>query len=211
MPGLFTLSRSVPPKKPSVLAAVVVGLGSSLGVSSEAHAAMPVLQLNLDYWGGLHVTDLVGNVAGSIRGCLSDAGLLGSFWGGVDPTIAAANCAGGGSLVLDVAFLALLVIAVIAVVRIRQTSEQNRLELARQYIEKGMNPPPTLFPSAAGNDLRRGIVLVFTGLGLLCASLVASGWSHGVQGLGPAGLIPGFIGLGYLVSYACAVRGKKTP
>ena len=92
-----------------------------------------------------------------------------------------------------------------------KTIKTKLLELARKYIEKGMNPPPALFPSAAGNDLRRGIVLVFTGLGLLCASLVASGWSHGVQGLGPAGLIPGFIGLGYLVSYACAVRGKKAP
>ena len=182
---------------------------ASAGTPSVAHAALPSLQLKLE-WSGLHVTDIVGNLAGSIRGCLTEAGLLGSFWGGVDPNLGTANCADGGSLVLDVAFLALLVIAVIAVVRIRQSSEQNRLELARRYIEKGMNPPPTLFPSAAGNDLRRGIVLVFTGLGLLCASLVASGWSHGVQGLGPAGLIPGFIGLGYLVSYACAVRGKKS-
>lgn len=181
-----------------------------LGLSAEAHAALPNLGLALDLeWSGLHITDLVSGVAGSIRGCLTDAGLLGSFWGGVDPSRTPGACNSGGSLVLDIAFLALLVIGVIAVVRIRQRTEQNRLELARKYIEKGMNPPPTLFPSAAGNDLRRGIVLVFTGLGLLCASLVASGWSHGVQGLGPAGLIPGFIGLGYLVSYACAVRGKK--
>ncbi len=183
-----------------------------LGLSAEAHAALPnlgsALALDLE-WSGLHITDLVSGVAGSIRGCLTDAGLLGSFWGGVDPSRTPGACNSGGSLVLDIAFLALLVIGVIAVVRIRQRTEQNRLELARKYIEKGMNPPPTLFPSAAGNDLRRGIVLVFTGLGLLCASLVASGWSHGVQGLGPAGLIPGFIGLGYLVSYACAVRGKK--
>jgi len=203
MPGRLTLPNRLVIVLGSVAAAV-----ASVGFSSEAHAALPSLHLKLE-WSGLHVTDIVGNVAGSIRGCLTDAGLLGSFWGGVDPTLGAANCGGGGSLVLDVAFLALLVIAVIAVVRIRQSSEQNRLALARQYIEKGMNPPPTLFPSAAGNDLRRGIVLVFTGLGLLCASLVASGWSHGVQGLGPAGLIPGFIGLGYLVSYACAVRGKQ--
>ena len=183
-----------------------------LGLSAEAHAALPnlgsALALDLE-WSGLHITDLVSGVAGSLRGCLTDAGLLGSFWGGVDPSRTPGACNSGGSLVLDIAFLALLVIGVIAVVRIRQRTEQNRLELARKYIEKGMNPPPTLFPSAAGNDLRRGIVLVFTGLGLLCASLVASGWSHGVQGLGPAGLIPGFIGLGYLVSYACAVRGKK--
>ena len=183
----------------------------SLGLSTEAHA-LPSWTPNLRFdYGGLHLAGLAEGVAGSLRGCLTEVGLLGSFWGGVDPAAAPAHCNSAGSLVLDIAFLALLVIAVIAVVRVRHTSEQSRLELARRYIEKGMNPPPTLFPSAAGNDLRRGIVLVFTGLGLLCASLVAGGWSHGVQGLGPAGLIPGFIGLGYLVSYACAVRGKKDP
>lgn len=187
-----------------VLAALVF-----FGVSTEAQAALPTLMPSLDIgWTGLHVGELLAGVAGSVRGCLTEVGLLGSFWGGVDPTMGPGACNSGGSLLLDIAFLALLVIAVIAVVRIRQHTEQNRLELARQYIEKGMEPPQSLFPSAAGNDLRRGIVLVFTGLGLLCASLVASGWSHGVQGLGPAGLIPGFIGLGYLVSYACAMRGK---
>jgi hypothetical protein len=179
------------------------------GVSTEAQAALPTLMPSLDIgWTGLHVGELLAGVAGSVRGCLTEVGLLGSFWGGVDPTTGPGACNRGGSLMLDIAFLALLVIAVIAVVRIRQRTEQNRLDLARQYIEKGMEPPQSLFPSAAGNDLRRGIVLVFTGLGLLCASLVASGWSHGVQGLGPVGLIPGFIGLGYLVSYACAMRGK---
>jgi hypothetical protein len=191
------------------LGAPVVAALACLGVATEAHAALPTLLPSLDIgWSGLHIGDLLAGVAGSVRGCLTEVGLLGSFWGAVDPTLAPGACGDGGSLLLDIAFLSLLVIAVIAVVRIRQRTEQNRLELARQYIEKGMEPPQSLFPSAAGNDLRRGIVLVFTGLGLLCASLVASGWSHGVQGLGPAGLIPGFIGLGYLVSYACAMRGK---
>ena len=205
----------LPPSSRAAGIAALTGLAAfacTFGASAEAHAALPGLRFDLGLgWSGLHVTEVVAGVAGSIRGCLTDAGLLGSFWNGLDPGGSQVACAGGGSLILDVAFLALLVVAVIGVVRIRQRTEQNRLELARQYIEKGMNPPPSLFPTAAGNDLRRGIVLVFTGLGLLCASLVASGWSHGVQGLGPAGLIPGFIGLGYLVSYACAVRGKKTP
>ena len=191
------------------LGAPTVAALACFGVCTEAHAALPTLVPSLDIgWSGLHIGDLLAGVAGSVRGCLTEVGLLGSFWGGVDPALGPGACGGGGSLLLDIAFLSLLVIAVIAVVRIRQRTEQNRLELARQYIEKGMEPPQSLFPSAAGNDLRRGIVLVFTGLGLLCASLVASGWSHGVQGLGPAGLIPGFIGLGYLVSYACAMRGK---
>lgn len=183
----------------------------ALGWSFDAQAAMPgpLAVLGDTRWEGLHVTDAIAGVAGSIRGC--SQGMFGSFWGGVDPSMANGGCPGSASLVLDIAFLSLLVIGVIAVVRIRQRSEQNRLDLARQYIERGMEPPATLFPSAAGNDLRRGIVLMFTGVGLLIASLVASGWSAGIQGLGSAGLIPGFIGLGYLVSYACAMRGKKTP
>ena len=190
---------------PASLALVV------LGWSAEARAAFPKVGSILGDvgWDGLHVTEVIAGVAGSIRGC--SQGVFGSFWGGVDPSVANGACPGSGSLVLDVAFLSLLVVGVIAVVRIRQRSEQNRLDLARQYIEKGMEPPPTLFPSAAGNDLRRGIVLMFSGVGLLVASLVASGWSAGIQGLGSAGLIPGFIGLGYLVSYACAMRGKKIP
>lgn len=200
--------------RPSSLASSLVPTSLALAVlgwSAEAQAAFPNVGSILGDvgWDGLHVTEVIAGVAGSIRGC--SQGVFGSFWGGVDPSVTNGNCPGSGSLVLDIAFLALLVIGVIAVVRIRQRSEQNRLDLARQYIERGMEPPPTLFPSAAGNDLRRGIVLMFSGVGLLVASLVASGWSAGVQGLGSAGLIPGFIGLGYLVSYACAMRGKKIP
>jgi hypothetical protein len=124
-----------------MMAAAVATL-TFLGLSGEAHAALPSLRsaLALDLgWSGLHITDLVSGVAGSIRGCLTDAGLLGSFWGGVDPSRTPGACNSGGSLVLDIAFLSLLVIGVIAVVRIRQRTEQNRLELARKYIEKGMN------------------------------------------------------------------------
>lgn len=196
---------SLPPViVPASLALLVLGWGA------EAQAAGPRFAAILGDvgWDGLHINEAIAGIAGAIRGCASQ-GLFGSFWGGMDPNVPG-NCPGSGSLVLDVAFLSLLVVGVIAVVRIRQRSEQNRLDLARQYIERGMEPPATLFPSAAGNDLRRGIVLMFSGVGLLVASLLASGWSAGVQGLGSAGLIPGFIGLGYLVSYACAMRGKKT-
>ena len=54
--------------------------------------------------------------------------------------------------------------------------------------------------AAGTNDLRRGLVLVSTGIGLSLASLMGSG------GMSPAGLIPGFIGLGYLVSHRFAVK-----
>lgn len=157
--------------------------------------------LTLDHGGfGLHIDELVEGAMSVSRGCMTR--LQGFWWGpgsaggGVD----AGSCM--STIVVDVAFLALLVIAVIAVVKIRQRGEEARLELARQIVARGMEPPPELFPSSAQGDLRRGIVLIFSGLGLLGASL-------GMPGLGPTGLVPGFIGLGYLVSYGCAVRGKK--
>lgn len=172
----------------------------------EAQAAFPIATLGDLGWSGLHISELVQGAAMATHSCLTE---FSSFWWGGPPSSIGGG--GGGSLVLDIVFLALLVIAVIAVVRVRQRTELTRLELARRYIEQGIEPPPELFPSAARNDLRRGIVLVFTGLGLVGASLATSGWAQGLQGLGPAGLIPGFIGLGYLVSYACAARGKKAP
>lgn len=148
---------------------------------------------------GLHVDELVEGAAMAVRGC---ATRLGSFWwGGTSgPSASAEVCM--RSLVVDVAFLALLVIAVIAVVRIRQRGEEGRFELARRYLERGKEPPSDLFPSSAQGDLRRGIVLLFAGVGLLGASV-------GMPGLGPTGLIPGFIGVGYLVSFACASRRKN--
>lgn len=156
--------------------------------------------LSLDSGGfGLHVDELVAGAATATRGCVTR---IGSFWwGGVSgPSGGADVCA--TSLVVDVAFLALLVIAVIAVVRIRQRGEEGRFELARRYLEKGKEPPPELFPSSAQGDLRRGIVLLSAGLGLVGASV-------GMPGIGAAGLIPGFIGLGYLASFACASRKKN--
>jgi hypothetical protein len=150
---------------------------------------------SLEFGGfGLHIDDLVEGAAMATRGCFAR---VGSFWWGnpTGPSGSVEVCP--SSVIVDVAFLALLVIAVIAVVRIRQRGEEGRYELARRYLEKGMNPPHELFPSSAQRDLRRGIVLVFSGLGLLGASV-------SMPGFGPMGLIPGFIGLGYLASYAAS-------
>jgi hypothetical protein len=160
-----------------------------------------VLNLDLGLGSGLHIDELLEGAALATRGC---ATRIGSLWWGGPPSAEIGGGACASAVVVDIAFLALLVIAVIAVVRIRQRGEDNRLELARRFIEQGMEPPTELFPSSAQGDLRRGIVLVFSGLGLLAASL-------SMPGLGPTGLIPGFVGLGYLVSYGCAIRKKKVP
>jgi hypothetical protein len=113
------------------------------------------------------------------------------------------RCAGFRSC--DLAFLGILGVVVVAALRLRHSTIRRRLDLARRMVEQGMEPPPELVGKGIGNDLRRGLVLVCTGLGLLAASLLG-----GSEHLSPAGLIPGFIGLGYLASHRFAGR-KRGP
>jgi hypothetical protein len=105
-----------------------------------------------------------------------------------------------GFRAFDLAFLAVVALIVISAIRFRHATTHRRLELARRMVEKGIEPPPELVGANHGSDLRRGLVLVSTGVGLLLASMVGGG-----EGLSPAGLIPGFIGIGYLVSHRFAV------
>jgi len=108
-----------------------------------------------------------------------------------------AECA--GSWVFDLLALGLFFTTVVVIMRMRHRAEGTRLELARQFVEQGIEPPGSLFPSAARADLRRGVILIFAGAGLLATG-------YGGSSLGPVGLIPGFIGLGYLVSYLLSQR-----
>lgn len=104
------------------------------------------------------------------------------------------------------AFLALSALVVIALGRMRLMTEQKRLDLARRLVEQGIEPPNGLLTAPAKNDMRRGIVLVAAGLGLLFAGLVL-----GDRGLAAGGLVPAFIGAGYLVSFRLAMRGATRP
>jgi hypothetical protein len=111
----------------------------------------------------------------------------------------APNCAGFQAF--DLAFLAVVALIVISAIRFRHATMRRRLELARRMVEKGLEPPPELVGANNGSDLRRGLVLVSTGVGLLLASMLGHD-----NGISPAGLIPGFIGIGYLISHRFAVR-----
>jgi hypothetical protein len=110
-----------------------------------------------------------------------------------------------GFRAFDLAFLGVVALIVISAIRFRHATMRKRLDLARRMVEKGIEPPPELLGSTTGSDLRRGVVLVFTGVGLLVASLLG-----GSQGLSPAGLIPGFIGIGYLVSHRFAATNHAS-
>jgi hypothetical protein len=104
---------------------------------------------------------------------------------------------------LGIAILALAALVVIALGRMRLHTEQKRLEVARQLVEQGMEPPPGLLMGPARADLRKGIVLLFAGAGILAAGLLL-----GDRGLAAGALVPEFIGAGYLVSFWLTARGR---
>lgn len=70
----------------------------------------------------------------------------------------------------------------------------------REMVEKGQPVPPTLFapPPAvrARSDVRRGIVLVMVGFGLMIFFGAVNEWEGGAWALG---IIPFLIGVGYLL------------
>lgn len=103
------------------------------------------------------------------------------------------------------AFLGLAAVVVIAVGRMRLATEQRRLDVARRLIERGMELPQGLLTAPARRDLRKGIVLVFAGLGLVVAGMML-----GDRGMAAGGLIPAFIGIGYLVSHRLATAEEES-
>ena len=114
----------------------------------------------------------------------------------------ASPCASGG--LTHLGSLAVLALLVIAALRFRHSTTRHRLDLARRMVEQGMQPPEQLLAPATDNDLRRGLVLVAAGVGLLLYGLLSP--SHSPSA---AGLIPSFIGVGYLLSHRFA--GRRPP
>ncbi len=135
------------------------------------------------------------------RACGTLESALGfSLW--TDPGGAGAEV--GSVQALDIALLAVIGLVVIVAVRVRHATARHRLDLARRMVERGMEPPEELVGATPEQDLRRGLVLVFAGGGLLAASFMG-----GRGEMSPAGLIPGFIGFGYLASYWLGVARRE--
>jgi hypothetical protein len=170
--------RRIKSAGPAIVAAVSFVIG--MLISPEAHAGVEMITGE----GGLLST------------------LLTHVLGFDGPGAEGPRCAGFRAC--DLLFVALIGLVVVAFLRFRHATQRKRLDLARRMVEQGMEPPAELL-GRAGNDLRRGLVLAFTGVGLLAASFLG-----GNGDLSPAGLIPGFIGLGYLASHRFAGR-KRGP
>ncbi|MEM6290246.1 MAG: DUF6249 domain-containing protein [Myxococcota bacterium] len=105
---------------------------------------------------------------------------------------------------LGLGLLGLAAVVVIALGRMRLANENKRLDVAQRLIEQGMEPPANLLANPARNDLRKGIVLLFAGGGVLAAGLMT-----GDRGMAAGALVPEFIGAGYLVSYWLASRTHR--
>lgn len=102
--------------------------------------------------------------------------------------------------------ITLAVVAVVFVVRgrMRLLAECRRLDLAHRLLERGLEPPPELLAAPVRQDHRRGIVLLFGGLGLFAAGVFL-----GDRGLVAGALVPEFIGAGYLLCDRIARAGGR--
>ena len=106
-------------------------------------------------------------------------------------------------------------VAIVAVIMFSSWARTRSLHrTVRMMVEKGQPVPPELLASPAAApvtvrpwyDLRRGIVLVSVGVGVIMFFGISAGWDNGVWALG---LIPGLIGLGYLLAWRLAYRDEK--
>src|SRR5438093_4040056 len=122
--------------------------------------------------------------------------------------------------VLPIVIISLLAVfgfpvAIVAVIMFSSWARTRSLHrTVRMMVEKGQPVPPELLSSPAAApvtvrpwyDLRRGIVLVSIGVGVIMFFGISAGWDNGVWALG---LIPGLIGLGYLLAWRLAYRDAK--
>ena len=108
-------------------------------------------------------------------------------------------------------------VAIVAVIMFSSWARTRSLHrTVRMMVEKGQPIPPALLSTpaavsaAAGlrpwYDLRRGIVLMAVGVGIIMFFGISAGWDEGVWALG---LIPGLIGVGYILAWRLAYREEK--
>jgi hypothetical protein len=175
---------------------LAAGLWAFVGIAvPSAQAATPTM-----------TTDLVSTV-GEFAAGLSQIGIacvhsldgLGLAFG-FDPH------GGGGSAAacpelqgIGLTFMGLLAVVAVALGRMRLQTEQRRLEVVRRLVEQGLTPPTPLLEGPSRHDRRKGIVLLSAGAGLL-----AAGTLLGDRGIAAGGLVPAFIGIGYLISHRLA-------
>jgi hypothetical protein len=104
------------------------------------------------------------------------------------------------------------VAAVLILLRYRYLQTQARYQMLLQLAEKNVTLPPELLadPHAVHSDLRRALVLMSAGLGLMALFLALPlqlDKGQSVSSLWGIGLLPLMIGIGYLASWWLNRRG----
>jgi hypothetical protein len=94
-------------------------------------------------------------------------------------------------------FLALVIIGTLWASALKDRRKQDTL---RAIIEKGGQIPPELLRPTRGlySDLRRGIILIASGVGL---TILLVSLRLPRSGVWTAGLIPGLVGVGYMIAW----------
>ena len=104
------------------------------------------------------------------------------------------------------------VLVVAAIMFFSYMKQRSLHRTVRMMVEKGQEVPAGLFATPpvirARSDLRRGVVLLMVGLGLMIFFGAVNDWENGVWSLG---VIPGVIGLGYLLVWKLETRRDKVP
>lgn len=104
------------------------------------------------------------------------------------------------------------VLVVAAVMFFSYLKSRSLHRTVRMMVEKGQEVPAALFAPPpvvrARSDLRRGVVLLMVGLGLMIFFGAVNDWEGGVWSLG---IIPFVIGLGYLLVWKLEARRDKIP
>ncbi len=181
-------------------AGLAAGLASFVGLATPAYAAAPTMTTDL----GQGLAEMLASITQFGVACVHGLTGLGMALGW-DPHGAGGSAAACSQLQgVGLTFVGLLAIVAVALGRMRLQTEQRRLDVIRKLVEQGRTPPNALLEGPAGRDRRKGIVLLFAGAGLVAAGLLL-----GDRGIAAGGLVPAFIGIGYLVSYRLATAPVK--
>ena len=112
-------------------------------------------------------------------------------------------------IVVPLALFVTILLVVISTLVLRYRRHAQIQETLRLMIEKGAEIPPELLtpPVSQYGDLRRGLILMGVGLSLSLLIGLTDGFGSGSWAVG---LIPAFIGAGYLIVWRYSQRAGST-
>jgi hypothetical protein len=112
-------------------------------------------------------------------------------------------------IVVPLAFFLTILLVVISTLVLRYRRHAQIQETLRLMIEKGAEIPPELLtpPVSQYGDLRRGLILMGAGLSLSILIGLVEGFGDGSWAVG---LVPAFIGAGYLIVWRYSQRAGST-